>query len=557
MAKGSKNQNNKNYDEDTKEYLEPAGYVGNGSNTPKSDLEIMYYDSDENTTGLLTKGKNGYQDVPEKAPNPYERKLSIEEVFTNEREGIIKEITTITKRSLPLLIGSFFASFALYLETASIGFLGKKQLAGFGLAHIFVVFMGYPMKYGIIGGLETLCSQAHTGLRNTNMTEIYLLRSIAMYSVLTVFNVIVWNSTGLWLSKYAKDAEIAYYATLYLRTYWPAFYFLGLVGFSRQYMYAKGITKPVLYFSAFGSIATIISLYFLVINKSTGIGFVGVPIATTIGNTTMLIIIFFYIKNTNLIEKFKVNTPCGDYFPLNYIDKEVFTGWGQLIKFAFPSMILIYTTSGTNELVSVAATLLRNNALAVQSVLNVVTRIFIVFFVNFSIISTNRMGNALGANVPQRAKIIFMASTAIYTVIATFIFIFIFFFANVWSRMFSKDLIIIKYVLCLSPLVAVTMIFEIFGFLYTGLLRGQGRQVLAVKIKLIAFYGIGTPIGWILGLYFDWRLNGLWTGMIIGHSITAITMAYLLSKTDWELQVQKTKERLLEKQGKKVNKDVV
>ncbi|OMJ10977.1 MATE efflux family protein 6 [Smittium culicis] len=220
-------------------------------------------------------------------------------------------------------------------------------------------------------------------------------------------------------------------------------------------------------------------------------------------------------------------------------------------------MILIYTTSGTNELVSVAATLLRNNALAVQSVLNVVTRIFIVFFVNFSIISTNRMGNALGANVPQRAKIIFMASTAIYTVIATFIFIFIFFFANVWSRMFSKDLIIIKYVLCLSPLVAVTMIFEIFGFLYTGLLRGQGRQVLAVKIKLIAFYGIGTPIGWILGLYFDWRLNGLWTGMIIGHSITAITMAYLLSKTDWELQVQKTKERLLEKQGKKVNKDVL
>ncbi|OLY83103.1 MATE efflux family protein 6 [Smittium mucronatum] len=247
----------------------------------------------------------------------------------------------------------------------------------------------------------------------------------------------------------------------------------------------------------------------------------------------------------------------GTSFPLKYIDRGVFKEWGQISKFAIPSMLLVYTTSGTNELVSVAATMLRNNALAVQSVLNVVTRIFIVFFVNFSIISTNRMGNALGANVPQRAKIIFYASTIIYAIIALIIFIFIFALAPYWGNLFTKDATIVQYIICLSPLVAITMVFEIIGFLYTGLLRGQGRQVVAVKIKLVSFYLIGTPIGWILGLYFQLRLNGLWIGMIIGHSLTSLSMAYLLYTTDWDQQVANCRSRLLDSQKSKSDENPV
>ncbi|PVZ99573.1 hypothetical protein BB558_004400 [Smittium angustum] len=444
--------------------------------SPRSGVEIMDYGDSEDNLEVKMEGEL-LQDEYSKA-----RKMSIEEIFADERKGILVEMKSITIKALPLMIGGLFSAFTLFLETSTIGKLGKKQLAGYGMAHIFVVFLGYPLKFGIIGALETLCSQAHTGMKHTNMTEIYLQRAIALFVCLMVFNFGVWTTSPLWLSRVVKDKEIAFYAGRYLQLYIPGFFSLGLLGCIRQ--------------------------------------------------------------SSKLKSKFKVLNPIRNFFPLNYISKDVFMGWDQILKFAIPSMILVYTTSGTNELASVAATMMKDNALAVQSVLNTVTRLFIMFFINFAIISTNRMGNALGANVEQRARIIFKASTIIFVLIAIVIFIFLISAANWWGPLFSKNKNIVGYIEKLAPLVAVTMVFEIIGFLYTGLLRGQGRQVQAAKIKIFAFYLVGTPIGWILGLYFGWNLKGLWIGLIIGHSITTITMGYIMYNTDWKVEIQKCRDRL-------------
>ncbi|PVU87281.1 hypothetical protein BB559_006127 [Furculomyces boomerangus] len=506
--------------------------------SPRSGVEIMDYGDSEDNLEVKMEGEL-LQDEYSKA-----RKMSIEEIFADERKGILVEMKSITIKALPLMIGGLFSAFTLFLETSTIGKLGKKQLAGYGMAHIFVVFLGYPLKFGIIGALETLCSQAHTGMKHTNMTEIYLQRAIALFVCLMVFNFGVWTTSPLWLSRVVKDKEIAFYAGRYLQLYIPGFFSLGLLGCIRQYLYAQGIVKPIYFVAVIGSSVTILSLYVLVINKSTSIGFIGVPISSGLGYLTMLSILIMFVRSSKLKSKFKVLNPIRNFFPLNYISKDVFMGWDQILKFAIPSMILVYTTSGTNELASVAATMMKDNALAVQSVLNTVTRLFIMFFINFAIISTNRMGNALGANVEQRARIIFKASTIIFVLIAIVIFIFLISAANWWGPLFSKNKNIVGYIEKLAPLVAVTMVFEIIGFLYTGLLRGQGRQVQAAKIKIFAFYLVGTPIGWILGLYFGWNLKGLWIGLIIGHSITTITMGYIMYNTDWKVEIQKCRDRL-------------
>ncbi|OLY83104.1 hypothetical protein AYI68_g2763 [Smittium mucronatum] len=108
---------------------------GSTSNSPKSELEILYYDSDENNAGVLTKGEFGYLDADEVPLNPFERKLSIEEAFGSVREGILKEMKSITAKSIPLMVGSFFSAFALFLETSCFGYLGKKRTS-----HLFYYY---------------------------------------------------------------------------------------------------------------------------------------------------------------------------------------------------------------------------------------------------------------------------------------------------------------------------------------------------------------------------------------------------------------------------------
>lgn len=49
-----------------------------------------------------------------------------------------------------------------------------------------------------------------------------------------------------------------------------------------------------------------------------------------------------------------------------------------------------------------------------------------------------------------------------------------------------------------------------------GLLRGIGKQAIGGPANLIAYYIISLPISLGLALGLDWKLQGLWGGVIVG-----------------------------------------
>ena len=53
---------------------------------------------------------------------------------------------------------------------------------------------------------------------------------------------------------------------------------------------------------------------------------------------------------------------------------------------------------------------------------------------------------------------------------------------------------------------------------------------------IVAFYGIGLPLGYTIGIRYGLGLNGLWMGMIIGIAVLAASYFYLaFYHFDWNL----------------------
>ena len=67
--------------------------------------------------------------------------------------------------------------------------------------------------------------------------------------------------------------------------------------------------------------------------------------------------------------------------------------------------------------------------------------------------------------------------------------------------------------------------FQVFDGLQAvtgGVLRGTGDTRVPAILHLVAFWGIGIPLGVYLGFYTSLRERGLWIGLVAGLAAAAL-----------------------------------
>ncbi|KAF3608660.1 hypothetical protein DY000_02051562 [Brassica cretica] len=78
----------------------------------------------------------------------------------------------------------------------------------------------------------------------------------------------------------------------------------------------------------------------------------------------------------------------------------------------------------------------------------------------------------------------------------------------------------------------------------SGVAVGAGMQSIVAVVNLVSYYAIGIPLGLILTYVFHLGVKGLWSGMLAGIAIQTAILCYIIYRTDWELEVKKTSERM-------------
>lgn len=170
------------------------------------------------------------------------------------------------------------------------------------------------------------------------------------------------------------------------------------------------------------------------------------------------------------------------------------------------------------------------------------TGLIYIFPSSLSFGVSTRVGNELGANRPERAKLATIVGLSYSFILGFSALLFAVTVRNIWASMYTQDSEIITLTSMVLPIIGLCELGNCPQTTGCGVLRGAARPKLGANINLGCFYLVGMPVAVWLGFFAGFDFRGLWLGLLAAQGSCVVTMLFVLARTNWELQAQRAKE---------------
>ncbi|PRQ46716.1 putative multi antimicrobial extrusion protein [Rosa chinensis] len=306
---------------------------------------------------------------------------------------VVKETKSLFKLAFPILITALILYSRSALSMLFLGRLGDLELASGSLAIAFANITGYSVLSGLALGMEPLCSQAF-GAQRPKLLSVTLHRAVIFLVVCSLPISLLWYNISTILLYLRQDPNITNMAHTYLMFSLPDLFTNSLIHPIRIYLRAQGITHPLTLASLAGAVFHFPMNLLLVTRLRLGVA--GVAAASAASNFFVLLCLVAYVWATRL----HVPTWTAP-------SRECLTGWKPLLRLAAPSCVSVCLEWWWYEIMIVLCGLLVDPKATVASmgVLIQTTSLIYVFPSSLGFAVSTRVGNELGANRPNRARL--------------------------------------------------------------------------------------------------------------------------------------------------------
>lgn len=169
-----------------------------------------------------------------------------------------------------------------------------------------------------------------------------------------------------------------------------------------------------------------------------------------------------------------------------------------------------------------------------QIALNISSLLFMIPY-SLGMAVTVRVGQALGAGNPHQAR--FAAGVGLGAALAFALFSasLILLLRESIASIYTPDTAVIQVAAMLIVYAALYQFSDAIQVICAGALRGYQDTRVTMVLTLLAYWGIGLPVGYVLGLT-DWfgpasGPSGLWEGLIAGLSCAALMLSIRLARS--------------------------
>ncbi|KAE8662277.1 Cytochrome c bioproteinsis protein family isoform 1 [Hibiscus syriacus] len=404
-----------------------------------------------------------------------------------------------------------------FVTVAFAGHLGELQLAAVTITTN--VIEGFV--FGMGSALETLCGQA-VGAGQHNMLGIYLQRSWIIAGITALSLTPCYLLAAPILNLLRQDKDIAELAGKYCRMVIPQF-FAYAINFPIQRFLQAQTKVWVMTVISVVSLGCHVLLNWALVTKLE-LGLLGAAMAGNISWWLQVIAMVIYVVS--------------GVFP---------DSWTGLSLLAFKSLwgfVKLSLASALGDMVFSAIILmvgyLKNPTLAVDSIsicMNFQLWTSMVTL-GFNVAASVRVANELGPGRPKAAKFSIMVTALTSLAVGIAFTAVLLATKHDFPKLFSDKPPVIKAASNLGYFLAATIFLNSILPVLHGVAVGEGWQAYVGLINIVCYYIFGIPAGALLGFKFNLRVQGIWSGMLVGTVLQTTILLFLMLRATWRKEVR-------------------
>lgn len=427
----------------------------------------------------------------------------------------------------PVVISQLGHTMVALSDTVIIGHTGDVPLAAVALgSSLFSVFM--VLGIGISYGLTTLISQEN-GRGNKSICG-YLLRHSLVINIilgLLLTATIVIGSQYLHLLK--QDDEVRILARPFLQLLGLSFFPLMIFLTFKQFAEGLGFTRQAMNISIIGNIINILIGIILVYGLfgAPRMGVVGVGIATLTDRSIMGIAMAWYVLRSPRFKAYLV-TLWQKHVSLAPIKKLLSIGAPVALQY-------IFEVSAFSSAIVMAGWIGAREQAAHQIAINLASITYMMAS-GISAAAGIRSGNHFGAGQWKELRSSAIASYHMVLVMMGTTALIFMLGCRILPLMYITDPAVIDIASGLLIIAAFFQLFDGTQVVGLGILRGLGDVKIPTAITLLAYWGLGLPGGYFLGIYLNWGVQGIWWGLLIGLLTASVLLFFRFqnrTKENW------------------------
>lgn len=433
----------------------------------------------------------------------------------------------------PVILGMLGHTFVAFIDNIMVGQLGTAELAAVSLGNSFI-FIAMALGIGFSTAITPLVAEADTE-KDFNKGKSALKHGVLLCTLLGVFLFVAILFSKPLMYQMDQPEEVVILAIPYLNL--VAFSLIPLVMFQAFKQFSDGMsqTRYPMYATLLANVINVVVNYVLIFGIwiFPKLGIVGAAIGTLASRIIMLVFLWWLLQKHRKYKAYVIR------FNFAVLKKKMIR---KLISLGLPSSLqMLFEVAVFAAGILLSGMLGKNPQAANQIALNLSSMTFMVAM-GLSVAAMVRVGNQKGLKDFRELKRIALSIFLLTLILEVIFAIFFLAFREQLPTLYLNENDPInqadnfEVIAIAAQLLLIAAFFQISDGLQVavlGALRGLQDVKIPTVITFIAYWMVGFPISFYLGLKTEYKSIGIWIGLLAGLTTAALLLYirfYLLTR---------------------------
>ncbi|MBT8381623.1 MAG: MATE family efflux transporter [Ignavibacteria bacterium] len=419
------------------------------------------------------------------------------------------------KLAYPIIIGQLGFIAMGVVDSMMVGQLGAAPLAAAALGNGFTILI-HVIGYGLSMAVTPLVAIA-VGAKKYDDCGIYFRQSLLVNTIFSFILMITTIVCADLIVYFEQPVEVQIQATSYMKILGISAVPMMLFQTYKQFIEGLSVMVPAMIITLVANIINAGANWLFIFGNLgfPALGLDGAGWATFASRAFMMITIMGYVMSRKQFKKYDVS------FHFKSINFPVIK---KILGLGLPSGFQYFFEIGAFSFAVIMVGWLGTNQQAAHQIAINLASVSFMAALGISGAGSIRVGNAVGEqNISEVRKAGFTASLLGASGMAFAGIIFILFRNQLPALYIDSDIVIS----ISSSLLIIAALFQISDGTQAvgiGILRGLTDVKIPTAITFIAYWIVGLPTGYLLGFNFDLGVQGVWIGLLLGLTTSAILL---------------------------------